>query len=290
MQKLRHLSPLKRLPSAWSQPRLCHLATRAPRSRGLRDLFSLEGRTIVVTGASGTHGIGIEAARACAELGANVALTYASRRDSCVENARQLERSYGVKSQSYKLNMEDHNSAEQLVDAVVAEFGAIDGFVANAGATAQSGVLDGSIADWHRVMNANLNGTIHCARAVGGHFKARGTGALVITASISGHIANYPQEQTSYNVAKAGCLHLTRSLANEWRGFARVNSVSPGYIDTGLSDFVPDEVQQQWLDMIPMGRTGKAEELKAAYAYLLSDASSYTTGADIVVDGGYLVR
>lgn len=281
---------LKQLSSARFRQRSRHFGTRAPQSHRLLDLLSLKDRVIVVTGASSAHGIGIEVARACAELGATVALTYASRRDSCIENARQLEQLYGVKSRAYKLTIEDPTSAEQLVDAVVNDLGAIDGFVANAGATAQSGVLDGSVADWHRVLHANLNGTLHCARAVGAHFKARGTGSLVVTASISGHIANYPQEQTSYNIAKAGCLHLTRSLANEWRKFARVNSVSPGYIDTGLSDFVLQEVQQQWLSMIPMGRTGKAEELKAAYVYLLSDASSYTTGADIIVDGGYLVR
>lgn len=91
-------------------------------------------------------------------------------------------------------------------------------------------------------------------------------------------------------MAKAGCIHLARSLANEWRDFARVNSISPGYIDTGLSDFVPKDVQELWHSMIPLGRDGKATELKGAYVYLASDASSYTTGTDIVVDGGYTAR
>ena len=107
---------------------------------------------------------------------------------------------------------------------------------------------------------------------------------------MSGHIANYPQEQTSYNVAKAGCIHLTKSLANEWRDFARVNCVSPGYIDTGLSDFVDKKTQELWHTMIPMGRDAKAKELKGAYVYLSSDAASYTTGTDIVIDGGYTTR
>lgn len=107
---------------------------------------------------------------------------------------------------------------------------------------------------------------------------------------MSGHIANYPQEQTSYNVAKAGCIHMARSLANEWRDFARVNSISPGYIDTGLSDFIDEKTQKLWHSMIPMGRDGEAKELKGAYVYLLSDASTYTTGADIVIDGGYTCR
>jgi sorbose reductase len=107
---------------------------------------------------------------------------------------------------------------------------------------------------------------------------------------MSGHIANFPQEQTSYNVAKAGCIHMARSLANEWRDFARVNSISPGYIDTGLSDFVPKETQQLWHSMIPLGRDGLAKELKGAYVYFASDASTYTTGADLLIDGGYTCR
>jgi sorbose reductase len=107
---------------------------------------------------------------------------------------------------------------------------------------------------------------------------------------MSGHIANYPQEQTSYNVAKAGCIHMTKSLANEWRDFARVNSISPGYIDTGLSDFVAKDVQKLWHSMIPMGRDGLATELKGAYVYFVSDASTYTTGSDLLVDGGYCCR
>lgn len=140
------------------------------------------------------------------------------------------------------------------------------------------------------MIQTDLNGTAYCAKAVGAHFKERGTGSLVITASMSGLIANFPQEQTSYNVAKAGCIHMAKSLANEWRDFARVNSVSPGYIDTGLSDFVDEKTQKLWLDMIPMNRNGQAKELKGAYVYLVSDASTYTTGANIVIDGGYTCR
>lgn len=160
----------------------------------------------------------------------------------------------------------------------------------SAGATANSGVIDGSSSDWDHVIQVDLSGTAYCAKAVGAHFRKQGRGSFVITASMSGHVANYPQEQTSYNVAKAGCIHLARSLANEWRDFARVNSISPGYIDTGLSDFIDAKTQELWRSMIPMGRNGDAKELKGAYVYLVSDASSYTTGADIVIDGGYTTR
>jgi len=234
--------------------------------------------------------MGIEAARGCAEMGADVIVTYSSRPDGGERNAKELSEKYGVKSKAYKCNIGNYDDVKAFVDTVIKEFGKIDVFIANAGATADSGILDGSVDAWNHVIQVDLTGTFHCAKAVGHHFKERGTGSLIITASMSGHIANFPQEQTSYNVAKAGCIHMTKSLANEWRDFARVNCISPGYIDTGLSDFVDNKVQDLWKTMILMGRDGLAKELKGAYVYLASDASTYTTGCDMVIDGGYCVR
>lgn len=261
-----------------------------PKADSLKDLLSLKGKVVVVTGASGPRGMGIEAARGCAEMGADVAITYASRPEGGEKNAKELAATYGVKAKAYKLDIGDYNNVAKLVADVIKDFGKIDGFIANAGRTADSGILEGSVEKWMEVIQTDLNGTFHCAKAVGQHFKERGTGSFVITASMSGHIANFPQEQTSYNVAKAGCIHMARSLANEWRDFARVNSISPGYIDTGLSDFVDAKTQALWKSMIPMGRDGDAKELKGAYVYLISDASTYTTGADLVIDGGYTAR
>lgn len=261
-----------------------------PKGETLMELLSLKGRVVVVTGASGPRGMGIEAARGVAEMGANVAITYSSRADGAKKNAEELKTKYGVKAEAYKLNVNSYKDVEAFVKQVIADFGQIDAFVANAGRTADSGILDGTVEAWQEVIETDLTGVFNCAKAVGHHFKERGTGSLVITSSMSGHIANYPQEQTSYNVAKAGCIHLAKSLANEWRDFARVNSISPGYIDTGLSDFVADDVQKLWKSMIPMGRDGDAKETKGAYVYFCSDASAYTTGADLLIDGGYCCR
>ena len=261
-----------------------------PKADHVKDLLSLKGKVVVVTGASGPTGIGTEAARGCAEMGADLAITYASRAAGGEKNAKEISENYGVKCKPYKLDVGNYASCEQLVKDVVADFGKIDVFIANAGKTADAGILEEPVEKWEEVINTDLNGTYYCARAVGLHFRERKTGSLIITASMSGHIANFPQEQTSYNVAKSGTIHLARSLANEWRDFARVNSISPGYIDTGLSDFVPEDVQNIWKSMIPMGRHAKAKELKGAYVYLASDASSYTTGNDILIDGGYCVR
>ncbi|VUC26536.1 unnamed protein product [Clonostachys rosea] len=256
----------------------------------LVDLFSLKGKVVVITGASNPKGIGMEVARGCAEMGADIALTYTSREEDARRNATDLVTSYGVTARSYKLDSAKFSDVEDFVQAVLTDFGRIDGFVANAGAAANAGVLEAEAGEWDRIMQINLNGTAYCAKAVGKVFKRQGYGSLVITASISGHIANYPQEQTSYNVAKAGCIHLAKSLANEWRGFARVNSISPGYIETGLCDFIDAKTQNLWKGMIPMGRIGDPKELKSAYVYLLSDASTYTTGSDILIDGGYTCR
>ncbi|KAJ5926116.1 hypothetical protein N7516_007889 [Penicillium verrucosum] len=261
-----------------------------PKADRLLDLLSLKGKVVIVTGASGSRGMGIEAARGCAEMGADLAITYSSRREGGEKNAKALSEEYGVTVRPYKCDVGNWESVDTLVKEVIKDFGKIDAFIANAGRTADSGILDGSVDDWNEVINTDLTGTFHCAKAVGAHFKERGSGSFVITASMSGHIANFPQEQTSYNVAKAGTIHLARSLANEWRDFARVNSISPGYIDTGLSDFVAKDVQDLWNSMIPMGRNGDAKELKGAYVYLVSDASTYMTGNDLLIDGGYTVR
>ena len=252
-------------------------------------------------------------------MGADVAITYASRPEGGEKNAKELAETYGTKIKAYKLDIGNFESVQKLVADVIKDFGKIDAFIANAGRTADSGmssppprtpiicgastanvrvgilteyigILDGTTEAWHEVIQTDLNGTFYCAKAIGPHFKERGSGSLVITASMSGHIANFPQEQTSYNVAKAGCIHMAKSLANEWRDFARVNTISPGYIDTGLSDFVAKDIQDLWMSMIPMGRNGDAKELKGAYVYFASDASTYTTGTDLLIDGGYTCR
>ncbi|KAI5917760.1 L-xylulose reductase [Camillea tinctor] len=261
-----------------------------PAPNRLLDLLSLKGKVVVITGASGPRGMGIEAARGCAEVGADVAITYSSRKEGAEKNVEELIKEYGVKAKAYQCNVGDYAQCEKLVSDVLKDFGHIDGFIANAGATADGGVIDASKEAWDKVIQTDLNGTAYCAKAVGPVFKKQGHGSFVITSSMSGHIANFPQEQTSYNVAKAGCIHMAKSLANEWRDFARVNSISPGYIDTGLSDFIDPPTQELWRSMIPIGRNGDAKELKGAYVYFISDLSTYTTGADLLIDGGYTCR
>lgn len=178
-------------------------------------------------------------------------------------------------------------------------------FVANSGIPwTQGPALGGDKEHYHKVMTTDLDGTYFSALAAGEHFrrqKLEGTdingnkldgyryGSFIATASMSGHIVNIPGLQAAYNAAKAGVIHLCKSLAVEWVKFARVNSVSPGYINTEISSFVSEDFKAGYKVKIPMGREGEAGELKGTYLYLASDASSYTTGTDIIVDGGYVL-
>lgn len=202
------------------------------------------------------------------------------------------------------MNITNAMAVEDAINQVVKDFSRLDVFVANSGIPWTKGpAVDGPLDHYRDVVDIDLNGTFYCAKYAAAHWrrqKETGTdingnhlspnftyGSFVATASMSGHIVNVPQMQAAYNAAKAGVIHLCKSFAVEWVKFARANSVSPGYIATEISNFVPQETKNIWLDKIPMGREGLAPELKGAYLYLASDAASYTTGADIVVDGGY---
>jgi hypothetical protein len=179
-----------------------------PKSDSLKELLSLKGKVVIVTGASGPTGIGTEAARGCAEMGADVAITYSSRKEGGVKNSKELEEKYGVKSKPYKCNVGDYKDVEKLVADVIKDFGKVDVFIANAGRTADSGILDGTVEAWNEVIETDLNGTFNCARAVGLHFREQGSGSLIITASMSGHIANYPQEQVCASYPKSNSYQL----------------------------------------------------------------------------------
>jgi sorbose reductase len=268
-------------PLPWPAPKL---------AKSIWDNFSLKGKVAVITG--GARGIGQAVADCYAQAGAQIAIVD-YQIELATESAKKLAAEYGVKTAAYFVDVSKYEEVEKVMQLIETDFGNIDVFVANAGII----WVDGAILDetknasgpdkWRRLIDVDLNAVYYCAKAVGHIFKAQKSGSFIITASMSGHIVNVPNYQTCYNVAKAGCLHLGKSLAVEWAGFARVNTVSPGYIDSGLSDVLPTEVRAKWWSLIPMGREGLPQELVGAYLYLASDASTYTTGSDIRVDGGY---
>lgn len=252
----------------------------------IKDRFSLANKVTVITG--GLGGIGRAIALGYAQMGADVAiLDFASDKGQFSAN---LQHEYNIKSKTYRLDVTDHGSVKAAIETIVKDFGKLDVFVANAGLPWYKGTVisdTATVEDWHSMMNINLNSIFYCAKYAGQQFAKQKSGSFIITASMSAHIVNVPQYKAAYNVSKAGALHLSKSLAVEWAGFARCNSVSPGYTDTILLSPVPTVDRARWWGLTPMGREGQPEELVGAYVYLASDASSYTTGADIRVDGGY---
>ncbi|KAH7122016.1 hypothetical protein B0J13DRAFT_485072 [Dactylonectria estremocensis] len=263
--------------------------------------FSLANKTAIVTGGGG--GIGLAVVHAYAELGANVAIWYSSNEKTPL-TAESIANKYNVTCKAYKVNVKSPEEVEKAIDQVVEDFnGRLDIFVANAGIPWTKGpMVDGPLDHYHDVVQTDLDGTYYCAKFAAKHWrrqKLEGTtltgeplssytsGSFIATASMSGVIVNVPQMQASYNAAKAGVIHMCKSLAVEWARFARANSVSPGYIITEISGFIPDEMKEIWKDKIPLGREGEPHELQGAYVYLGSDASTYTTGANMIVDGGY---
>ncbi|KAK5993567.1 L-xylulose reductase [Cladobotryum mycophilum] len=278
-----------------------HDSMDVPQGDRVLPMFSLKGRTAIVSGAGA--GIGLAVAEAYAEAGANVALWYNTNKQA-VDQAAKIEKTYGVKSKAYQVNVTSPEAVDKAINEIVKEFnGRLDVFVANSGIPWTEGAfLDGPAESARNVMAVNVDGVMWCAKSAGAHFrrqKKEGTtldgkplenfvsGSFVATASMSGSIVNIPQLQAVYNASKAAVIHFCKSLAVEWTGFARVNSVSPGYILTEISNFVPVDTKKVWKDKIVMGREGHVTELKGAYLYLASDASSYTTGLDMIVDGGY---
>ncbi|KAI1636456.1 hypothetical protein F4809DRAFT_641563, partial [Biscogniauxia mediterranea] len=210
----------------------------------------------------------------------------------------------GRAGKAYQVNVTTWETVQAAVDEIVGEFnGRLDVFVANSGIAWDEGpFLDGSIEGMQNVLKVNVEGTLYGGRAAALHWRRQrregtaldgsalanySSGSFICTASMSGHIVNVPRLQMAYNASKAAVIHACKSFAIEWVGFARANSVSPGYIKTDMSSSITPETREILKDKIPMGREGEPGELKGAYLYLASDASSYTTGTDILVDGGY---
>jgi NAD(P)-dependent dehydrogenase (short-subunit alcohol dehydrogenase family) len=250
--------------------------------------LKLDGRVAVVTGAG--QGIGAACARALGEAGATVVVTdfMTDRVESSVAELRQLN----IKAHGAKLDVTNSAEVNTACADIVKTHGRVDILVNNAG-VARSGVKAEDTGDehWRFHMEVNVDGVFWCCRAFGSVMLKQGRGAIVNIGSMSGFIANKPQEQSYYNVSKAAVHHLTRSLAAEWatRG-VRVNAVAPTYIETPLTshDIYKDpERYNTWLSMTPMARVGQPDEIASVVHFLASDAASLMTGSIVLADGGY---
>lgn len=244
--------------------------------------FSMKGRVVVITGAS--DGIGYSVTEGMVEAGANVALWYNSN-DAAVSKAAALSQEFGIQAKAYKVNVTDADAVQKGLEQVVQDFGKVNCVVANAGMAISKPLTEQTLDEYRKQMAVNVDGVVFCAKYAGDIFKRQGFGNLIITSSISAHVVNVPVDQPVYNSTKAFVTHLGKSLAREWRDFARVNIVSPGFFDTKMG--ASDRVLNEGLRMTPLGRQGDVKEIKALYLYLASDASTYMTGSDVLIDGGY---
>ncbi|TMC64509.1 MAG: glucose 1-dehydrogenase [Chloroflexi bacterium] len=252
--------------------------------------FDLKDRVAFVTGAG--RGIGRQTARTLAEAGAHI-VAVGQTAEPIDDAAAEISR-LGRRSLAVVADVADSGQVNAAVDRALVAFGQIDILVNAAGIARHGASVDTSDDDWRRILDVNLDGTWFCCRAVGRHMLERGSGSIVNIASMSGSIVNVPQPQAAYNSSKAGVIQLTRSLASEWAsGGVRVNSVSPGYIATAMTELGlkphPDW-RETWLAMTPMGRLGSPIDVAYAVWYLASDAAAFATGTDLIVDGGYTVR
>ena len=249
----------------------------------LRDMFELKGRVGLVTG--GARGIGKACAAALAEMGADVALLDIHK-ENLAEAVADIE-ALGVRAISRLCDVTVESEVQAAFEATAEAFGRLDILVNSAGITIWAKGEEMTEEQWDRVIDIDLKGTFLCCREAARMMVPRESGSIVNIASMSGQIVNIPQCQASYNAAKAGVIHLTKSLAVEWAPHnIRVNSISPGYTATEMTMTVP-EYHPGWEALIPMRRMAQTHELLGALIYLASDASTYTTGHDLVIDGAY---
>jgi len=245
--------------------------------------FKLNGKKAYVTG--GARGIGKCAAIALAQAGADVAIVDFDIKEA-EKTAKEIE-ALGVKSIAVKADVTNPDDVNKMIDTILEAFGTIDIAYNNAGICINKKAEEMTFEEWKKVTDVNLTGIFLTAQAAGRVMIKNGKGTIINTASMSGHIVNSPQPQCAYNASKAGVIMLTKSLAVEWAEHnVRVNCISPGYIGTEMTLSATQWIPI-WNEASPVKRMGKPEELTGAIVYLASDASTFTTGTDIVIDGAF---
>lgn len=253
------------------------------------DRMRLDGKAAFVTGSA--RNLGRAYAEALASAGAKVCIADI-RAGQAEETAGQIAEKYGAETMFCPVDVTDPASVKTMVEAVAARFGALDIAVANAGIFIESRAEDTTPEIWNRILSVNLTGTWYTCQAAGRYMIEHGIhGSLVVTASISGHQAS-KAPGCAYSASKGGVIAIVRDLATEWGKYGiRINAVSPGNMNTVmLSEDWRKRFQKACEDETVLGRLGEPEELQGALLYLAGGASSYTTGTEIVVDGGYIIQ
>jgi sorbose reductase len=252
------------------------------------DLFNIKGRKAVVTGAG--QGIGRVLAISLAQAGCDIAIL-----ELKVENAQNVVKEIekiGTRAVAIQVDVTQKANVEKAFANAFEKLGGVDIVINNAGVCIHEAAETIPEDHINFVIDTNLKGVFYCCQAAAKIMIPRKKGSIINIASMSGSIVNIPQKQAHYNASKAGVILLTKSLAVEWANYGvRVNCISPGYTRTEMTvKLAAPSMITQWESLTPMKRMADPQELAGAVIYLASDAASYTTGSDIIVDGGYTAQ
>lgn len=248
-------------------------------------MINLEGRVAIVTG--GRRGIGRAIVEILAQRGADIVLGDRNAEEA-MQAAESIMAETGRRIQACLVDVADTISAKSMVDCALSDFGHVDILVNNAGITRDTLIMRMDEKDWDDVIDTNLKGAWNCSKAVIRSMMKQRYGRIINITSVSGLAGQ--AGQTNYSSAKAGLVGLTKALAREVasRGIT-VNAVAPGFVPTALTNDLPQELKDSMMNLIPVGRWGKPEEIGAAVAFLASDEAAYITGQVLSVDGGMMM-
>jgi len=255
----------------------------------MKNAFDLTGKNALITG--GNRGLGYGIASAMAQSGANIAI-FCRDNEKAKEALDELQ-SFKGRYESFYCDIKDINSVRDAVAKAYESFGNFDILVNNSGISCFSELLDmdEDLTDWYNVVNTDLNGTVHMTYEVGKRMREAGKGGSIINiTSNAGFIVNKTQPMSPYSSAKAAANHFTRCMAVEMGKYnIRVNAIAPGFTNSELSKFIPDDELTYIINQMPAGRFGEPIEVGAMAVYLASPASAQVTGSVQVIDGGYML-
>ncbi|MGW8194157.1 MAG: 3-oxoacyl-[acyl-carrier-protein] reductase [Desulforhopalus sp.] len=244
--------------------------------------MNLEGKVAVVTG--GSRGIGRAICIRLASMGALVYINFVSR-SSAAEETQKIIIAQGGRAETIAFDVADGSAVQAAFKQIATEAGAIDILVNNAGITRDGLMARMKESDWDDVIDTNLKGAFLCAKAASRTMMKKKWGRIVNISSVSGYAGN--PGQVNYSAAKAGLGGMTKAMAREYASRnITVNCVSPGYIETEMTEMLEKEVQEQIKSEIPLATFGKGEDIAGAVAYLVSDDGRYVTGQTLHVNGG----
>lgn len=244
----------------------------------------VQDKNVLITGAS--RGIGKGIAQLFTKNGANVAFTYSSSEGPALELEKELS-DQGVKAKAYKSNAASFEEAQELVNAVLTDFGGLDVLINNAGITKDNLLMRMGEEDFDQVIAVNLKSVFNMTKAVQRTFLKQRKGSIINMSSVVGVKGN--AGQANYAASKAGIIGFTKSVALELGSRnIRCNAIAPGFIETEMTDKLDEKTVQGWRDAIPLKRGGTPEDVANACLFLAGDLSAYVTGQVLHVDGGML--